>query len=100
MLNLIKKIPFVISCFVLFNFIILNIERHSDINLIYRIKKVLFNPKNPFYFNYWIIYTVVAIVISIVLTLIRKYTVHESIFTLLSNGLLCMALIIFVITNM
>lgn len=100
LLKLIKKIPFIIPFFATVNIIVIKTAETIESVALQRIAKILFNYKMPFYFNYWIIYVIIAIIISIFLAFIRKYNILEAIFAISINLILCVTMLIFIMSRM
>ena len=105
MIEIIKKIPFVISIFAFANILVVKIMDHikfteGDGKLILKITNFIFNPKTPFYFNYWLIYIVLAVIISIIFALLKKYSVLEMVIGIGVNLVLFVIMLTFIITRM
>ena len=104
MVEIIKKIPFVIPMFACINIVFVKIMEYIRFawgsSLLAKITSFLFNPKTPFYFNYWLIYILLAIIISIVLALFKKYSVLQTFVCIGINLFLFVIMFIFIITRM
>jgi hypothetical protein len=80
--NLIRQIPLVIPILAFVNVVILKIAAlKANFPLkepLSRLARLQFNAKMPVYFNYWIIYIAIAIVISIIFLFTKKYTLCKT----------------------
>ncbi len=94
-----KKIPFVISALALVNVIGIKIIESTGVQKP-EIIKFLFTPETPLYFNYWLIYVFCAIVIAIILTIMRKYSILEAISSVGINLILFFVIFIFTVKRM
>lgn len=112
-IKIVKKIPFIISVLAFINIVFAKISEiivFAKISetieftvlhkVLIKITKMQFNNKLPIYFNYWIIYTIFAIIISIVLALTKKYSLLETILSIGCNSILCIVIFIFAINRM
>lgn len=103
-IEIIKKIPFVIPIFASINIVLVKILEYIRFtgagSIVSKITKFIFNPKTPFYFNYWLIYIVLAIIVSIILALYKKYSVLQTFICVGINLLLFVIMFMFIITRM
>lgn len=103
-IEIIKKIPFVIPIFACINIVFVKIMEYIkftwDSSIVSKITKFIFNPKTPFYFNYWLIYIVLAIIVSIGLALFKKYSVLQTFICVGINLFLFFIMLMFIITRM
>lgn len=103
-IEFVKKIPFVIPIFAFINIVIVKITGYVrftwNCSLVSKITTFIFNPKTPFYYNYWLVYVLLAVIISIVLALYRKYSVMQAFICIGINLILFVIMFMFIITNM
>ena len=78
--SIIENIPLVIPSLAIVDMMIVAIARYKTnsssefAKLLSKFMQLKFNVKTPFYFNYWVIYIAIAIIISIILLLAKRYT--------------------------
>lgn len=65
-----------------------------------KITSLIFNSKTPFYFNYWLIYIVLAIIISIGLAILKKYSLLQAFVCIGINLFLFVIMFMHIITEM
>lgn len=102
MIRIIKKIPLVIPIFAFMNIAAVKIMEciRWNSSLALKITTFIFNPKNPFYFNYQLIYMFAAVIISIVLAFFKRYTVRHAFICIGINSLLFIVFFMCIITGM
>ena len=103
-IEIIKKIPIAIPIFTFFNIIIVKIIEYvsliADCILLSKITTFIFNTKTPFYYNYWLIYLVLAIIISMLLGLLKEYSVLKTFICIGINLLSFIIMFIFIVNRM
>lgn len=103
-IKIIKKIPFLIPILAIIDMMVINmtntIENVSLQKLLEQLTSVQFNPKTPFYFNYWIIYIIIAIIISIILAITKKNIILETMLAIIINVVLFIAVLVFIMSRM
>ena len=101
---MIKKINISISIFAFVNIMFVIIAEYLQNTRYYvqaeRIIKLLFNPKIPIYFNYWLIYLLCAILITIFLTFKKIYNIFEMILIVGINSALIIVIFVCIINRM
>ena len=102
--EILKKIPFVVSALAFINiFIYKTIEHVGEKGyheLASRIITFVFNPRTPFYFNYWLAYIALATIIATVCALLKKYSICEMVIGIGGNLLLFAIMLIIIINRM
>ena len=100
----IKRINVSISIFAFVNIMFVIIAEYLQNTRYYvqaeRIIKLLFNPKTPIYFNYWLIYLLCAILITIFLTFKKIYNIFEMILLVGINSALSIVIFVCIINRM
>ncbi len=104
LIRIAKKIPFIILILAFINIVGVKIIEYID-SIGYskqavRITRFIFDPKTPFYFNYWPVYIFCAIIISIVFALLRKYRALEAAIVIGVNVILFIVMFIFIMNRM
>lgn len=103
--NIIIKIPFIIPLLATIDLMMIKI---AGLNASFPFKEQLvklrrmqfINTRMPFYFNYWILYFFVAIIISIILLLLKKYSFYEMGIAIALNFITGIMVIILIINIM
>ena len=93
-IKILRGIPFIIPIISASNIIIVIFSKYiNNWSLLIKVNCLLFNFKTPFYFNYWIIYTMISAIISVFLLLTDKYTKIQSIIAIGINVFLCVVIL-------
>ena len=71
-----------------------------DSKIVLKVKTFIFNPKTPFYFNYWLAYTFLAIIILTIFSFFKNYSYFEIIIGIGVNLILFVIILTFIINNM
>ena len=102
--GLIQKIPFIIPILAIANVGMIKIAKISATfplkNQLNQLVQLQFNSKMPFYFNYWIIYIAIAIIISIVFLCTKKFTPYKTAMIVALNIIASVLVIYNIITKM
>ena len=100
MWTILKIIPFSIPLFATINLIFVEVlDRFFDGKFLV-IKSYIFNSHTPFYYNYWIIYTLFAIALSMIFAFLKKYSTLEALSSILINTAVCVLLFLSILHRM
>ena len=103
-LNVFRKIPFLVPLIAGINIIIIkileSISSSGSQQILWIIRKLQFNHKSPFYFNYWVVYIMISVAISIVLILKRETPLLKGVLTIGINFLIFLIICLFIANRM
>ena len=100
MSTIIKNIPFIIPALACINVLLQKMSEYNISSEVHNIIMLQFDSKMPFYFNYWLIYLIFGIMISLIFMFTKKYTITKGVWGIVSNLILCIVIIVFILNRM
>ena len=102
--KILHLLPFIIAGIAISLVIVVEIDaffwRTYRTNLFSDFMYILFKRSTPIYFNNWMLYTMIAAVMSIVFALQKTYTWRKALIAIIVNVVPCYMIFAYAVTNM